>query len=163
MKVGVPLPGSVNTPHLSNDRSTGQSESSAGQSRDVEADFSGSRSTVISHQSVSGHSMGGRRERPEKRDEKDSGFTAITEMKATEAKSNSLDKKTYVVTAHMLKPSPQTTPPALEGDVELKEIETIRTRVKDEGGGLKTSSEQQQAGGTDESCHLVSVSYDCCN
>ncbi|XP_072236496.1 DNA replication ATP-dependent helicase/nuclease DNA2 [Leuresthes tenuis] len=152
VKVGVPLPGSVKTPHLSNDRSTGLSESSAGQRRDVEVDFSGSRRTVISHQSVSDHSMGGRRERPEKRDEKDSGFTAITEMKATEAKSNSLDEKTYIVTAHMLRPSPQTTSPALEGEVELKEIETTRTRVKEEGGGLKTSSEQQQAGGTTSVC-----------
>lgn len=88
-----------------------------------------------------------------------SGFTLITQQKANVAKTcenTDLCVNAHTVTAHMHKPTENTTVHAIqggaaEGEVDLNKKGGTRTAVtpSDGDGNTVTSSDQQQAGGTE--------------
>lgn len=146
------------TPLFSSDQLEGQSERPEGHSKGTEVVFNDSRNTT---KSVSCRSLGGHRKRQEERDEdeKDSGFTVITEQKAAEVKTNGnphtlLNKDTHTLTAHVHKPSAQTIAPevqrsAKEGKGDLNKEEATRTAITSQKGDKDEvpSSHQEQGGG----------------
>ncbi|XP_018522255.1 DNA replication ATP-dependent helicase/nuclease DNA2 [Lates calcarifer] len=151
------------TPLFSSDQLEGQSERPEGHSKGTEVVFNDSRNTT---KSVSCRSLGGHRKRQEERDEdeKDSGFTVITEQKAAEVKTNGnphtlLNKDTHTLTAHVHKPSAQTIAPevqrsAKEGKGDLNKEEATRTAITSQKGDKDEvpSSHQEQGGGMTSAC-----------
>lgn len=160
LKVTRSVTGHEKTPCFSSVQLEGQSERS-GHSRGTEVVFNDSRNAKISLKSVSCNSLGGHRKHQEERDEEEthSGFTVITEQKATEVKTNGnphtyQDKNTHTLVAHVRKPSAQSITPApqrsaKEREVDLNEKEATRTARTLPNGGRDNvpSSNQEQAGG----------------
>ncbi|XP_028459168.1 DNA replication ATP-dependent helicase/nuclease DNA2 isoform X2 [Perca flavescens] len=150
LKVTRPLIGLLKTPYFSSD----QSERSEGHTRGTEVVFNENKNSFVEQ----------RRRRDE--EEEDSGFTVITEQKATGVKANGnphtcLDKDTHTLTAHMHKPSfqaitPTTQRSAKEGEIDLIKLGATRTTMTSSNGDGDnvTSSDQGRAG---ENTGLASV------
>ncbi|KAK9542627.1 hypothetical protein VZT92_000471 [Zoarces viviparus] len=138
LKAARSVIGTLKTPHLSRDQSEGRSERSEGHSRSSEVVFNGNKKSFgeqRKHQNtVNEH-------------EKDSGFTVITEQKATEAKD------TPTLIAHMHKPGAQTITAATKrgakgGEIDLNEAGATVTAMtsSNEDGDNVASSDQDRAG-----------------
>ncbi|GLD58312.1 DNA replication ATP-dependent helicase/nuclease DNA2 [Lates japonicus] len=151
------------TPLFSSEQLEGQSERRDGHSRGTEVVFNDSRNTT---KSVSCRSLRGHRKRQEERDEdeRDSGFTVITEQKAAEVKTNGnphtlFNKDTHTLTAHVHKSSAQTIAPevqrsAKEGQGDLNKEEATRTAMTSPNGDKDEvpSSHQERGGGMTSAC-----------
>ncbi|XP_034727332.1 DNA replication ATP-dependent helicase/nuclease DNA2 isoform X2 [Etheostoma cragini] len=146
LKVTRPLIGPLKTPHFSSD----QSERSEGHTRETEVVFNEIKNSFGEQR---GHKKGSDEE------EEDSGFTVITEQKATGAKANGnphtcLDKDTHTLTAHMHKPSVQAITPTTQrsangGENDVIRLGATRTAMTSSNGDGDnvTSLDQGQAGG----------------
>ncbi|XP_078107030.1 DNA replication ATP-dependent helicase/nuclease DNA2-like [Sander vitreus] len=142
LKVTRPLIGPLKTPHFSSD----QSEKSEGHTRGTEVVFN------------ENNCFGEQRRHMRDEEEEDSGFTVITEQKATGDKANGnphtcLDKDTHTLTAHMHKPSVQAITPttqssAKEGEIDLFKLGATSTAMTSSNGDGDnvTSSDQGRAG-----------------
>lgn len=136
----------------STDPSAGRSDKLVGHSRCTEGVFHDGGSKTTSVESVSSLSL-----HREDHDEKDPGFTLITEQKADKTKTNrslhnSLDKD--ALTPQVQETSAPAMTPALQGGPEEREVhpdekEAARTS-KTVGGG-----DQEPAGGTGATCSLL--------
>lgn len=129
IKVTNPVIGPVKKLHISND----QSERSEGQTFGL----SSLREQV-------------QRQEERDKDERDSGFTVISEQKATEGKATYNEGHTQSLTVHTHKPSAQAVTPALQRSPK-EEVEgaAITAVISSDGdGGNVTSSDQDLAGGT---------------
>ncbi|XP_059214337.1 DNA replication ATP-dependent helicase/nuclease DNA2 [Centropristis striata] len=100
-----------------------------------------------------------------RKNQKDCGFTVITEQKAADWKASGnphtrLDVDTYTLTAHMHKPSAQAVKPAMqrgvkERKVDLNKVEATRTAKAFNGDGENVkSSDQMQTGGKTSVSHV---------
>ncbi|XP_044202740.1 DNA replication ATP-dependent helicase/nuclease DNA2 isoform X1 [Thunnus albacares] len=162
IKVTRPVIGPVKKPQFSSDqskRSEGQSLG-LGPSRGSEVVFNDNRKNTTLH-NKSLHSLRAQTQQQEERDkdERDSGFTVITEQKAAEGNASErpyarLDKDTHTLTAHMHKPSAQAVTPALERSTEEREDDlnekgaAITAVISSNGDrGNVTSSDQEKTGG----------------
>ncbi|XP_023251041.1 DNA replication ATP-dependent helicase/nuclease DNA2 [Seriola lalandi dorsalis] len=159
LKVTRPVIGHGKTPYVSSDQLKGQSKMFEGHSRGTDVVFNDSRNTTTSLNSVSCHSLGGHRKHQEERDEddKDSGFTVITNGNP----HTRLDEDTHTLTAHVHKPRAQTITPALqrsakEEEADLNKKEATRAAVTSPNGEEDNvpPSNQVQAAGMTSACPM---------
>ncbi|XP_041793054.1 DNA replication ATP-dependent helicase/nuclease DNA2 isoform X2 [Chelmon rostratus] len=152
LKVTRPVIGPEKTPRFSSDRSDGHS-------RGDKMVFNDNKNLIMSLTSVWKTDM-----EESDNNKKDSGFTVITEQRATEVKAKGnprprLDEDTHTLTAHMLKSSAQAITPAAqrsaeEGEIELNKKGAARTATasSNEDGDSVTTSGHQRAGGMSAVC-----------
>ncbi|XP_073321000.1 DNA replication ATP-dependent helicase/nuclease DNA2 [Pagrus major] len=148
LKVTRPMIGPLKTPHFSSDQPEGHS-------RGTEVVSNDNKNKTTSLKSV------WKRDTEERdKNERDSGFTVITEQKANEVKASgnphTRPDNTLTLTAHMHKPVAQTTTPAMQtsAEMDLNERRATRTTVTSSNGDGDnvTSSDQGQAGGMTSAC-----------
>ncbi|XP_037603168.1 DNA replication ATP-dependent helicase/nuclease DNA2 [Sebastes umbrosus] len=148
LKVTRPVIGLLKTPHVSSDQSEGHS-------RSTEVVFNDNKNSFVEQRKH-------QKERDE--NERESGFTVITEPKTTEATASGnphtrLEEDTHILTAHMHKPCAQTITSAMqrstkEGEIDLNKAGTTTTAMRSSKGDREnlTSSDQERAEGTTSAC-----------
>lgn len=137
LKVTTPAIGLLKTHNFSSDALEGHS-------RGTEVVFNDNKNKMMSLKTASCHSLGEQKKHQAGRDEneKDSGFTVITEQKTNGNTHTHLD--TQPLTAHMYKTE----------ETDVNKTEATRTGKKSLNGNNVTSNDQKQAGGK-YSCHHI--------
>lgn len=152
----------VKKPHFSSDQSERSEGGSFGlsSSRGNEVVFNDNRKNTALLKSFRSLKEQTQQQEEIDKNERDSGFTVITEQKAAEGRASErphtrLDKDTRTLTARMHNPSTQAVTPApqrseKEGEVDLNKKGAATTAMisSNGDGGNVTSSDQEQAGGT---------------
>ncbi|XP_049421116.1 DNA replication ATP-dependent helicase/nuclease DNA2 [Epinephelus fuscoguttatus] len=141
LKATTPLIGPLKTPHFSNYQSEGRSKRLESHSRGAEVVFNDNKISVGEQ---------GKHQEERNVNEKNSGFTVITDQKTSETNPHThLDKNT--LTTHMYKPSETVTPVtqrrATEGKIHVKtgaSRTALTSSTKDGDDGTK--SDQERAG-----------------
>ncbi|XP_026149043.1 DNA replication ATP-dependent helicase/nuclease DNA2 isoform X2 [Mastacembelus armatus] len=140
LKITRRLIGHMKTSSFSTDQSDSQHGMLEVDSLGAHVIYNENRNTAMSMKPVSGYTLGEQRQHCEDRneDEKDSGFTVVTEQNASHVKTyrkphTSLDKDAHCLAAYVHETSAQTITPtpksALEGAVDLCKNEVTKTAM----------------------------------